>query len=259
MLITILICGVLGGVLAGAVGLCHAFIAKRSGEPRAKKWRGVLGGVAAGLAVTLGPLIAKSSAGRALEVALGLKHRSEVVMEDVFRRVLEHATVRQELKGKSKPEAEAYTARLAREGILRLDEARLGQWAELRARMAQVSPGLCSAMWKGGIDSGLVLGALRALPEEEVRQWAEVSAHACLLTLEQPSSGPSSTSSLGDGLAEIVAELPPSEGQAFVRDAANPALTDQRACELVKSMFDGARRLAPPRRIAFYRALASTS
>jgi hypothetical protein len=185
-----------------------------------------------------------------------VQHPSELTFTRALTPLLNDPTLRRELAGKSAAEAEAYTSNLAAEGVPALDADALEEWTRLRSLMADESRELCAAMWKGGMTSDMAFDALDRLSPADQRRFGELSARAGLLMLHDQRPQPPLSMTLQDGLALVVTTLWPSERTAFETDVVNARLTDERACELMKTVLAAAKTLPSLRRTAFHRAIA---
>jgi hypothetical protein len=177
---------------------------------------------------------------------------------DEYKALVAHPRFREVTSGKSPAEIRALAGTLTTRGLQYLELADLQEWARIKTRMAERSPTLCAAMWKGRVDDP-TLGArtLTELGEPDARAWARLSARASLKALEDAPAP-----SVGDqarmlALQSIVAKLPEGDRSAVVADVVKrEELSDERACELMRLMLEGSRGLAPELQHAFLRALS---
>jgi hypothetical protein len=238
-------------------------LSRRFSNPRAK--------VAVRIAaVVLGIVLAEGAALAAIRMGVG--ERLGVSLEDrtsrdgvassqyrdEYKKLVSHPRFREVTSGKSPAEIRALAGSLTTRGLQYLELADLQDWARIKSRMAERSPKLCAAMWKGRVDDP-ALGArtLTELGEPDARAWARLSARASLLALEAAPPPPVDNEARTLALQSIVTKLPEGDRPAVMADVVKRAeLSDERACQLMRMMLEGAGTLPAELRHAFLRALS---
>jgi hypothetical protein len=177
---------------------------------------------------------------------------------DEYKKLVSHPRFREVTSGKSPAEIRALAGSLTTRGLQYLEPADLQDWARIKARMAERSPALCAAMWKGRVDDP-ALGArtLTELGEPDARAWARLSAKASLLALDDAPPLSVDHEARVRALQSIVTKLPEGDRPAVMADVVKRAeLSDERACQLMRMMLKGAGTLPAELRHAFLRALS---
>ena len=177
---------------------------------------------------------------------------------DEYKKLVSHPRVREVTSGKTPAEIRALAGILTTRGLQYLELADLQDWVRIKARMAERSPALCAAMWKGRVDDP-ALGArtLTELGEPDARAWARLSAKASLLALDDASPPSVDHEARVRALQSIVAKLPEGDRPAVMADVVKRAeLSDERACQLMRMMLEGADTLPAELQHAFLRALS---
>jgi hypothetical protein len=255
--VTLLLCALLGGIAILLGRLVVRAVTRGSDPARVKRVHGLVVAIGAGLVVALGPAFAKTSVGDTVAVALRLKSKSEIILDDAMRPLVEDPRLQAELAGKDATVAQAHVAELTARGIALLPARDLETWASLRLRLADASPVYCAATWRGGLAPRDLFRALDAVTDEEQRRFGALIARAGKLALDTPPTETAHGRDLMQGIAAIGATLPPAERAAFDGDVGLADPGPERACELHRLVLRGAVAFPSPEREAFLRALAA--
>ena len=142
-------------------------------------------------------------------------------------------------------------------GVVAFGPARGRFWGTWRThRLAQNSPALCARFWKGNVPLDLLKSALGGLNDTELDHYAALLVKAGTPALEQGSPSAPAPGNTEKAFAQITSQLPVAEQSSFLADIGRSDLTDERACALFKTMFEGSQKLEPSLRTDLYRGLA---
>ena len=238
-------------------------LSRRVSSPRARLAIR-MAAVGAGIVLAEGGALAaiRMGAGERFGVSLGDGPTRDAIASsqyrDEYKALVAHPRFREVTSGKSRAEIRALAAILTTRGLQYLELADLQDWARIKTRMAERSPKLCAAMWKGRVDDP-TLGArtLTELGEADARAWARLSARASLKALEDAPAPSVSDEARILALQAIVAKLPEGGRPAVMADVVKrEELSDERACELMRLMLEGSGTLPPELQHPFLRALS---
>jgi hypothetical protein len=239
----------LGGLGAAALALLSLFVSKGRDLDQRRSLRWVLMLAGAVLGVIAGQLL------HPLRPPPQSTSRVDAALDSALAAVLDHEDAQAKLSAPTRSVALLMLrARLAR-GVEYLSPRDLELWADYRLRVARSSTPACARMWQGG-DNPFALQTLESFSDDDLQNWAELSARGVALSLEGKPAPPFPGNVLPRGFAVIGSQLPSPAREAFQTDSARANLSEARACQMFQTLFGGAAQLEPQLRTDVYRALA---
>ena len=144
-------------------------------------------------------------------------------------------------------------------GMARLSLPELEVSLAVRRRLADGSPAVCAALWKGGIAASDLTAGLRRLSLEDKQRWIDLTARAT--TLELAAEGPPppiSNARAALAWSILLARLPDAKRAIIERAAkSGSATSSDDACQAFKIVGSEAAALAPEARETLLRVVTS--
>ncbi len=121
-----------------------------------------------------------------------------------------------EIKEKFSPEdARDQIAQMEHKGIVRLDKSDLDSWNEIRRKLANESPEVCTSFWHGKISENILLDTLGKLSEKDIDEWARLTVESLKRELDAKSYPSSSIADFQSGLVILTKDLSPADQKRF--------------------------------------------
>jgi len=144
-------------------------------------------------------------------------------------------------------------------GMARLSLPELEMSLAVRRRLAERSPAVCAALWKGGIAASDLAAGLRRLSPEDKQTWIDLTARATTLELAADSPPPAISNARAALAWSILLDRLPAAKRAIIERAARSgsAASSDDACGAFEIMASEAAALAPEARETLLRIVTS--
>jgi hypothetical protein len=215
------------------MGLSQGLVA-----PRVKAWRDDLAMVAVGFQIYGNTVAARAFADGMKPLFADPKLRERIAKGP-------HGD--KDFTGRFSNANQAAFAELTAEGLPRLPGDEMEALFAVKRRLAERSPALCAAFWKGGAKADALVAGLRGLPPEQQKVWIAATARAALLALRAETPvAPIPRAGAEQAAAALVAALGPAPRAAYLAaSGAGADVTDAAGCAAFRAFADGLPALAP--------------
>lgn len=253
-MVGVLIVGAVAGGLAGAVSYLFSrrfTRAQVSGtRSRASQRIATFAVIASVSATQCRPLVDWTNE------TLGLEPRLDIVSRSEGRRLLESASFRKLVQGKTPAEAQVIAAELGARGIQYLDDSEIDEWGRIKLALANLSPDVCAGMWRGPANPAAFAEATSKLSDVDLRTMARLTTTGSLRALDAGASSGFDKEGFDAGLEQIGERCSATEQASLSGGIAGTEPDDASACAFMKLILSKSQELPGSDRARFLRALS---
>jgi hypothetical protein len=172
--------------------------------------------------------------------------RAAALYADTLLPLVRDDRLKERLASQTTPDAlKAGVAQLTHAGLARLSTDELERLFDLKRVMAAKSAAACAGFWTGILPPAALAEGLRALDEQQQRDWITTTGRALALELGAQGEPPRL---VADTAARVTGALAPDPRAAFAAASQASALTAAQACATFRALADGIKALPPETR-----------